>query len=77
MVTFCNYLVNASKNETTQCNGKWDLLNILVLSLKSSTGSHFLVIFSGDTLWYRDLIKKLTVVQHAKKFPPFIDYKGL
>jgi len=68
-----------------QCNAmpNGNLLNILVLSAKSSTGSYFLVIFFffffflGDTPWYRDLVEKLTVVQHAKKFPPFIEYKGL
>jgi len=44
-VTLCNYLVNASK--MIQCNAmaNRNLLNILVLSLKSSTGSQFLVIF--------------------------------
>ena len=45
MVTFCNYLVNVSKMTQRNAMASGNSLDILVLSLKSSTGSHFLVIF--------------------------------
>jgi hypothetical protein len=77
MVTFCNYPVNASK--MIQCNAmaNRNLLNILVLSLKVLQADTSWLFSSGDTPGYRDLVGKLKVVQHAKKFPPFIEHKGL